>query len=298
MAIDLSCQVVVEDFDRAAQHRVVFRRVDKDLSPGLISSETVGLAGKVPEMDRYTEHRINQTVTLVGGRAKVKISDLTRDSHESIDGQWTGAELLVRGITFTQDSNEVLHISGQTIESLQGFAAEQWQDEEGNHYWRGQSDSDGWRMHPGAWVEIPVDLPAGEFLLTVELGSALRENNRNDAMQAKVAAYAIQNWGKAESTKKLRRQIADILRRATSQTPTPVEVSRLLTLLERSASAARKRTPWYRDQGNHCETWWIWPDEELDHDGYWNRYHDGDGMMRGWSTVLHAVISSYGYLHD
>ena len=153
-------------------------------------------------------------------------------------------------------------------------------------------------MHSGAWVEVAVDLPAGDYTLAIELGTALLENNKKDAMTAMVSALAQENQHKTESGKNIRHQIADIMRRATSRQPAHQEVTAMMTLLRNSAADAKKRTPWYRDQGNHCETWYVWPDEELEHDEYWDRYHDGEGMMRGWSTVLHAVMSSHGYLHD
>ena len=298
MAIDLSCQVVVEDFDRLSKQRKVFRLVDKYTVPGSIARETVSLAGKVSSMGQYVEHEITQPAKLVGGITKIKINDMTGNAHESIDDQWTGAELLVREISLKQGGDKVLTISGADFERADGFAAEQWRDDEGTYHWRGNAEQKGWRMHPGAWVEVSVDLPAGDYTLAIELGTALLENNKKDAMTAMVSALALENQHKTESGKDIRQQIAGILRRATSREPAYQEVTAMMTLLKNSAADAKKRTPWYRDQGNHCETWYVWPDEELEHDEYWDRYHDGEGMMRGWSTVLHAVMSSYGYLHD
>jgi len=298
MAIDLSCQVVVEDFDRIVKQRKVFRRVDKYTVPGDIVRETVSLEGKVSDWDRHVEHVITQSAKLVGGATKIKINDMTRDTHESMDGQWTGAELLVREISLKQGGAKVLTIAGADFERADGFAAEQWRDDEGAYHWRGNAEQKGWRMHSGAWVEVSVDLPAGEYTLAIELGTAMLENNKNDAMTAMVSARALQNQHKTESGKAVRQQIADILRRTTSRQPASQEVTAMMNLLKKSASDAKERTPWYRDQGNRCETWYVWPDEQLEHDEYWARYHDGEGMMRGWSTVLHAVMSSYGYLHD
>ena len=298
MAIDLSCQVVVEDFDRIAKQRRVFRRVEKYTVPGSIARETVSLEGKVSSMDRYVDHVITQPATLVGGTTKIKVNDMTGNAHESIDDRWTGAELLVREISLTQGGTKVFTVSGANLERADGFAAEQWQDDQGAYHWRGNAEQEGWRMHSGAWVEVSVDLPAGDYMLTIELGTALLENNKKDAMTAMVSALALENHHKTESGKNIRQQIADILRRATSRQPAYQEVTAMMTLLKNSAAEAKQRTPWYRDQGYHCETWHVWPDEELEHDEYWDRYHDGEGMMRGWSTVLHAVMSSHGYLHD
>ena len=153
-------------------------------------------------------------------------------------------------------------------------------------------------MHPGAWVEVEVDLPPGEYQLRVELGSALMDNNVNDAMTARVAARATRNLGQTADGKLIRQQIASLLRRATSRVPSQRQVSALLSVLDKSAARAKAQTPWFRDQGNHCEVWWVWPNEHLEGDEYWERYGDAEGMMRGWSTALHSVMTSYGYLHD
>ena len=72
----------------------------------------------------------------------------------------------------------------------------------------------------------------------------------------------------------------------------------MLNQLIVSAENAKSRTSWFSDQGNHCETWAIWQHEELDHQGYQDRYGDSAGMMRGWTTLVHSVMTSYGYLHD
>jgi hypothetical protein len=117
-------------------------------------------------------------------------------------------------------------------------------------------------------------------------------------MAVNVSARATRNLGQTLHGKQIRQQIAAILRKATSRTPEPREVTSLLTMLSQSAARAKSESPWFRDHGNHCETWWIWRDEQLEHDEWWLRYGDSDGMMRGWSTVLHRIMTSYGYLHD
>jgi hypothetical protein len=298
MAIDLSCQVVIEDFNRTLDERLVFGRLTKNTVPGGVASETRYLEGKVRDMDQHVDHRITLPVELVTGPTRIAINDLTRNSHESTDGQWTGAELMVSRITFRKQSSRMLAIQGNEIHKNPGFSADRWQDEEGEYHWRGHPDGDSWRLHPGAWVEVEVDLPAGEYELDIELASTLRDNNINESMAVNVSARATRNLGQTLHGKQIRQQIAAILRKATSRTPEPREVTSLLTMLSQSAARAKSESPWFRDHGNHCETWWIWRDEQLEHDEWWLRYGDSDGMMRGWSTVLHRIMTSYGYLHD
>ncbi len=298
MAIDLSCQVVIEDFNRPQGQRLVFGRLTKDAVPGGIAIETHHLKGTVGSMDEHVDHTISLSVQLVKGPTRITINDLTRHSHESTDDEWTGAELLLRRIIFRRQSSQILALQGDELHKNSGFLADRWQDDEGAQHWRGHPDGDGWRLHPGAWVEVEVDLPAGDYELDIELASSLKENNINESMTVKVSARATRNLGQTIHGKQIRQQIATILRRATSRTPSAREVSELLSMLGRSATRAKSETPWFRDRGNNCETWWIWRDEQLEGDEWWHRYGDSEGMMRGWSTVLHRIMTSYGYLHD
>ena len=36
----------------------------------------------------------------------------------------------------------------------------------------------------------------------------------------------------------------------------------------------------------------------LDDEARSARYSDPEGMLRGWTTLIHGVLTSYGYLHD
>ena len=298
MAIDLSCQVVVEDFDRPQDQRLVFRKISKDTVPGGIATDIKELPGKVKDMDSFVDHLVEMPARLVAGPTKLVVHDLTQQAHDSTDGNWTGAELLVRSIVLSLDGAEVLRLEGRDFSSENGLAADRWQDDDGVYHWRGHADEEGWRLHPGAWVEVEVDLPPGDYDLRVEIGSALLDNNVNNAMTARVAARATRNLGQTADGKLIRQQIGSLLRRATSRAPSQREIGSLLSVLSNSAARAKAQTPWFRDQGNHCETWWVWPNEHLEGEEYWERYGDAEGMMRGWSTVLHSVMTSYGYLHD
>ena len=249
-------------------------------------------------MGQMVTHTVRYDARFVGGATKLMVTDLTRDSHESVDSNWTGAELIVRSITLLRNGAAVKRYWGEDFPQTSGFSADQWTDDEGRQHWRGHADNDGWRMHPGAWVEIETDLGAGDYEVKVELGSSLMRNNVNDEMTAGLSATATKNIGQTASGKAARRQISDIVSNAFHRSPTNAEIQTMLNQLTASAMGAKNRTSWFRDQGNHCETWAIWQNEELDHQGYLDRYGDREGMMRGWTTLVHSVMTSYGYLHD
>jgi hypothetical protein len=290
--------VVIEDFNRPRSERKVFRQVDRDTVPGEIIRTEAGLRGQVDDMGQMVTHTVKFDARFVGGATKLMVTDLTRDSHQSVDSDWTGAELIVRSITVLRNGAAVKRYWGEDFPQTSGFSTDQWTDEEGRQHWRGHADNDGWRMHSGAWVEIETDLGAGNYEVKVELGTSLMRNNVNDEMTFGLSAMATKNIGQTASGRAARRQISDIISNAFHRTPTSTEVQAMLNQLIGSAKGAKSRTSWFRDQGNHCETWAIWQNEELDHQGHLDRYGDREGMMRGWTTLVHSVMTSYGYLHD
>jgi hypothetical protein len=38
----------------------------------------------------------------------------------------------------------------------------------------------------------------------------------------------------------------------------------------------------------------LFPDQETNEQAH----QDGYGMMRGWTALVHALVTSWGYLHD
>ena len=53
-------------------------------------------------MDSLVDHVIEMPARLVAGPTKLTVHDLTRQAHDSTDGNWTGAELLVHSIALSQ----------------------------------------------------------------------------------------------------------------------------------------------------------------------------------------------------
>ena len=60
-----------------------------------------------------------------------------------------------------------------------------------------------------------------------------------------------------------------------------------------------KTGPFFQGNNAACDTWSIWADDrDLTDEARSARYSDPTGMLRGWSTLIHGVLTSYGYLHD
>jgi len=64
-----------------------------------------------------------------------------------------------------------------------------------------------------------------------------------------------------------------------------------------AAAEAAQRNAWFNSgDSDHCQTWNLFADQQnVD----WGQVHqDPNGMMRGWTVFVHAVLTSWGYLHD
>jgi hypothetical protein len=72
----------------------------------------------------------------------------------------------------------------------------------------------------------------------------------------------------------------------------------LMASLLSSAADAVQHGGWFNSHNHSCATWQIWPDEDLSDEAHFARYSDPEGMLRGWGTLVHGVLTSYGYLHD
>lgn len=96
----------------------------------------------------------------------------------------------------------------------------------------------------------------------------------------------------------IRKQIGALISRALLREASDDETDQMASLVVDVASISRQRGDWFFDDESHCDTWSIWPGEELTHEENRARYQDSRGMMRGWTALLHGIITSYEYLHD
>ena len=147
-------------------------------------------------------------------------------------------------------------------------------------------------------MEVQADIAPGNYRVEIDLGTALLENNVNDAMSAGATVRATRNIGKTESGILAHDQVKDIIQAATHVRPGDVEAFHMWHSVMQNAHQARERGAWFVERGSHCDTWAIWPDEHLEQDAQWRRYGDPEGMMRSWTAFIHSVLTSYRYLHD
>ena len=210
------------------------------------------------------------------------------------------AEITVlRSVALHGDSGVVWHLRGEDFAKMPGFIADRWTDTDGRSHWRGNEDAGGgWRLHPGAWVELQANVAPGDYRIELDLGTALLENNVNDAMSVVATVRATQNFGNTESGISAHRQVKDILQAATHERPGDVEAFHMWHTVMQNARQVTETGSWFGERGSRCDTWAIWPDEHLEQDARWRRYGDPEGLMRSWTAFIHSVLTSYRYLHD
>jgi hypothetical protein len=300
MAVDLACQAVGYDFTLPAEDRVIFDLVDRNTLPGDLAFTAKQLPGRVAKnRDAFLEQKpIELSVTLVGGRARVFLSDSTSQGWESTDADETNADVILQSVVFRKDGEIALRIEGVDLPNTDGFVAERWQNDQGDSGWRGdvREAADGWWMHEQAWVAFEVELPAADYEVEVQLATSLFKNNVNDAMNIEMSVSALENVEQTQSAKNVRNQMSSLYQKATNKILPADIVDVMVKQLVEHAEAQTTRS--WRD-GAHCDVWRLWPDmNELSAELERQRFNDPRGVIRGWTMIAHSILSSAAYLHD
>ena len=148
----------------------------------------------------------------------------------------------------------------------------------------------------GAWVAFEADLPAGDYLVEVQLATRLWSNNLNDSMRVEIQFSARDNVEQTRSAQLVNAQMRDLYKRATNRALSPDLVDHMVSLLVQH-SAEQERRSWRDD--THCDWWQMWSDwEEVSSEVEQARFDDPRGVIRGWTMITHSILSSYAYLHD
>ncbi len=297
MAIELACQAVVQDFQRPRNERRVFTHLDRNTIPGQLALVEVSLPGKVRDDRAVVTHELSVSALTVAGPTRLRISDMTRRSYESVDGDHrTNADLVIQKIEIRHGNSLIKRIKAAQLPRQPDFKIDRWQDDQGNSGLRGQlEDGIGWVLHENSWVEFSINLTMpGAYEIHLFLGTRLFENNVNDAMLAEIAIVATENIEETATGQAFKAQIADLFLRATHGQPPDSELNAMVSTVTASAAEAAQRSSWFNGDNDHCSTWMLFPDQQTNEQAHQDQY----GMMRGWTTLVHAILTSWGYLHD
>ncbi|MBT6040109.1 MAG: hypothetical protein HOH17_12635, partial [Halieaceae bacterium] len=306
MAIDLACQAVVDDFSKPREQRIIFTEIPRASAADLLLDDSFELLGQVPVTDQWPgnwmDHPVvSGVVTLVGGQTALRISDFTRESYRSIDGEPSNADLIIQQIILRRiSSGETLVIDGVNLPEMTDVVFDTYIDHQGQERLRGDviDAPGGFWLHENAWVELLLNLPAGEYEIDLTLATSLTENHVNEAMTVGVTALAIDSGGDTTTSQQIRRQMTQLLHNATTRKPSEAEIDTLVEALTNHADLAKGWGSDFNNVEGGCDNWQIWPDQQPSAGKQQLRFEDGDGMMRAWTMILHSLMTSYLYLHD
>ena len=301
MAVELACQAVVEDFSKPREQRIIFTEIPRATAADFLLDDSFELRGQVSHGNSMNHPIVSGVVTLVGGQTALRIADVTRDPYGSIDGEPSNADLIIQQIVLRRiSSGETLVIDGVDLPQMNDVVFDTYIDGQGQERLRGDVNdaAGGFWLHENAWVELLLNLPAGEYEIDLALATSLTKNHVNEAMTVGVTALAIDSGGDATASQQIRRQMTQLLHNATTRKPSEAEIDILVEALTRHADLAKG---WGNDFNNvegGCQTWEIWPDQQPSASEWQLRFEDEDGMMRAWTMIMHTVMTSYRYLHD
>ena len=306
MAVDLACQAVVADFAKTREQRTIFTKIPRASAADLLLDVSFELPGQVPVTDSWPGEWFNHPVvsadmTLVGGRAKLRIADLTRGSYNSTDGEPSNADLIIQEIVIRSiSSGETLAIDGADLSQMSDVVIDTYSDDEGQAHPRGDfhADSGGFWLHENAWIELLLNLPAGNYEVELTLATSLTENNVNDAIVVGVTALAVDNIDDTASSEQIKQQMTQLLHNATTRKPSDAEVEKLVEALHSYAKLAQGWGSDFNNVEGGCQTRQIWLDQQYSDSEWQLRFEDRDGMMRAWTMIISGLLTSYTYLHD
>lgn len=293
MAAELACQVVIEDFNRPRDERLVFRHVDRATTPGQLALAEVALPGKIEDSNTITTHAASVSASTASGPTRLRISDLTRSAInldwrwvESVDGKPTRANLVIQSIEIRSGNMLVKRIEADEIPyqpDFTTFDAQGYFDE-----------SVGWVIGGNSWVEFSLNLSPGHYDVHLFLGTQLFENSVADAMVAEISLVATENLDNTPGNQSLKEQIASLFLQAMHRRPSDDELESMMASVASSGARAAEQSIIFGDADYHCDA------DFFDEPERWSfpTTQDSRGMMRGWTVLVHAVLTSWGYLHD
>ena len=300
MASELACQIVLEDFNRPQGQRHLFAEVSRTTVPGTLAETASLTAGYGAERRADMQNHVAElTTAMVGGPVVVRLQDMTQSRPRNAGDERTIAQLVVQEIEVRQNSRVIKRISGAQLPAQRGFTGDKFTDSQGREDFRGRIHDRYWAMHGRAWVEFELDLPPGEYTLVFKLGTWLGENMAEMRCRSRCRFARPKILQTRPRQRRSKKQINALLMRATHREASRSEMDQLVAAVLSECSRRRAERTVFDGITHACDTWSIWGDDrDLTDEARSARYSDPAGMLRGWTTLIHGVLTSYGYLHD
>ena len=309
MAVDLACQVVLDDFRKPRSERSIFTEVEKTTDP-------LRLDGAEYQLDRdsflpqdtvqFYERSVDFTtggdgVTLTF--RDVSPSGCVRDDANSTDERWEGwcSHMGVESLELRRFGRRVLFMTADEFETSDRFRPQTWTDQETGEthiqgWWHFEQDYAVFFANTNGSFALAFDLAPGDYTLTVNLASVMQIGHPEDAIVVDVGARAHQYDPTGKGAVAFEQQLDQLYLRATATALTDHTRTAYTEAFLAYADDSAAQTDWF---DGHCDTWSLEGFRgELTHDAWWALQGDPSGGLRAWTLLLHGLMTSYPYLHD
>ena len=312
MAVDLACQVVLDDFSKPRETRTLFTEVDKTSDPMRLAGEEYELnqGGSQGEY-HYHDHSLDFSV----GDSEVVIQfsgpeadNCRQDEANSTEDHWVGWCRRVGVIAVS------LYKSGRLIETLE---AENFSDSEafqpkfmtdnetgevylqGDFYDVGSGDMAffpwwGNATPAGGGFSFGFDLDPGDYSLKVRLISMVDEGYpREESHTVSINARSHTPDPSSPDAKAVANQLDVLYLRATGHILSDEQRSSLLAAFSARVLSSQE------ENAGHCDTWSLRDNSDpQSHEENHRLFGSPTGAMHAWTLMLHTLMTSYPYLYD
>ena len=308
MAVELSCQVVLDDFNKPREQRTVFTEVDRTTTPSDIVGERYVLQRNSGPKNQWQHYERSLDFTTGDAEVVIKLEDVSpnrcvEDEENSVEGEWRGwcSRMGIEGIEIYSSDRLVWSLSASEFESSEAFMPQTHTNHE-----TGEVHRDGWfnqdqfgvtsYWNSGSFFYFKPQLRSGSYTVVVNLISQLDQGHPNDSITVAVDVRAENFDPSTAGARAVAKQLDALYLRATGNVLEADVKNNWLESFERYATAASMDDWWY---GGHCDSWSLWDNSEPrtveENNQLWG---DHTGGMRAWTLMLHALMTSYPYLHD
>jgi hypothetical protein len=308
MAVELSCQVVLDDFNKPREQRTVFTEVDRTTIPSVIAGENYVLQRSSGPKNQWQHYERSLDFTTGDGGVVIKLEDITpnrcvEDEENSVEGEWRGwcSRMGIESFEVYSSNRLVWSLSASEFESSEAFVPQTHTNNETGEVYR-----DGWfeqdqfgvtsYWNSGSFFYLKPQLRPGSYTVVVKLISQLDQGHPNDSITVAINVLSEKFDPSTAGAKAVAKQLDALYLRATGSVLDADVKNNWLEAFERYATAASMDDWWY---GGHCDSWSLWDNSEPrtveENNQLWG---DPAGGMRAWTLMLHALMTSYPYLHD
>jgi hypothetical protein len=308
MAVELSCQVVLDDFNKPREQRTVFTEVDRTTIPSVIAGENYVLQRSSGPKNQWQHYERSLDFTTGDGGVVIKLEDITpnrcvEDEENSVEGEWRGwcSRMGIESFEVYSSNRLVWSLSASEFESSEAFVPQTHTNNETGEVYR-----DGWfeqdqfgvtsYWNSGSFFYLKPQLRPGSYTVVVKLISQLDQGHPNDSITVAINVLSEKFDPSTAGAKAVAKQLDALYLRATGSVLDADVKNNWLEAFERYATAASMDDWWYV---GHCDSWSLWDNSEPrtveENNQLWG---DPAGGMRAWTLMLHALMTSYPYLHD